>query len=251
MTKPSYIPAPFRGPTLDVHMKMALQTSKSVFEARSQLERLLETSDVTILRDDGVLMALPKLWKLRLPDDGGIVLQTAGGDLDPSRVFISLRMHSVTIPREMIRIMTEASEVQQRALFRAGQEAQKKREQPQAEENAGTEPPAEATPASADAPAEPARQPQPVPEADPVRSRGGRIVEHDWEGAASYVEDRIKKTHHPLELNPKDGTPIIQRGIDLMAVWFKTDPKPPTERYIRDWINNHWERTSKWWNADN
>ena len=102
----------------------------------------------------------------------------------------------------MIRIMTEASEVQQRALFRAGQEAQKK----------GSSRRLKRTPAQSH-PLRPRRraptlqrsqrEPQPVPEADPVRSRGGRIVEHDWEGAASYVEDRIKKTHHPLELNPR------------------------------------------------
>lgn len=78
--------------------------------------------------------------------------------------------------------------------------------------------------------------------------RGGRPTEHLWEDAACEVEAWIEKVGHSLDRHP-DGRPIIQRGIDRMLVGFKKlkDPKPPSDRQVRDWITNHSERTDKWW----
>jgi hypothetical protein len=88
----------------------------------------------------------------------------------------------------------------------------------------------------------------PTPEVKMARRRRGRTVEHPWEEAAGYVDERVKEVG-PLERDP-DGVPIVQRGIDLMVKGFKKDPKPPSERQIRDWINDHPSRTSKWWDDD-
>ena len=52
-------------------------------------------------------------------------------------------------------------------------------------------------------------------------------------------------------LGDQNGRPIIQRGIDSMMTGFKKlDPKPPSDRYIRQWIKNNPARTNKWWGDD-
>jgi hypothetical protein len=88
-----------------------------------------------------------------------------------------------------------------------------------------------------------------TPEVKPARRRRGRPAEHPWEEAAGYVDDWVEKVG-PLERD-ENGVPIIQRGIDQMLKGFNKakDPKPPNERQIRTWIDDHAERTNKWWEA--
>ena len=102
---------------------------------------------------------------------------------------------------------------------------------PPSEEHPGTAPEAEA-----------------VGEAEPaVVSRRGKDPEHSWEDAADYAEEKTEKTKLPRH---PDGSPNIQRGIDLMREWFeKYDPPPPTDGSIRRWIKDNWLRTSQWWGA--
>jgi hypothetical protein len=86
-------------------------------------------------------------------------------------------------------------------------------------------------------------------EVEPIRRHGGgRALEHPWESAAGYVDDWVQKNGYPLERHP-DGSRIVQCGVDLMMKGFikLSDPKPPSERQIRQWINDNRPRTDKWW----
>jgi hypothetical protein len=104
------------------------------------------------------------------------------------------------------------------------------------------------TKASVKTPAEPAPEPTAAASPIPVRRRGGRPCEYDWEGAAGHVDDDIVKKKKPLPRNER-GEPIIQRAIDLMQDWFKSNQKAvPTN--IRRWINNNSSRTCGWWGED-
>jgi hypothetical protein len=75
------------------------------------------------------------------------------------------------------------------------------------------------------------------------RHTGGRDPDHDWEGAASYV-DHVVTAHGPLPRH-KDGEPVLARAVGLMTDWFeKNDPPAPQERSIRRWIGKN---PRSWW----
>jgi hypothetical protein len=114
-------------------------------------------------------------------------------------------------------------------------------------------------PTVAPEPAEPEPKPEPAPpdlrtpEAESARHPGGKEPDHDWEGAACYVDgivDDKVQGRKPLPRN-KQGEPIVQRAMDLMKDYFdKHDPPPPEDRSIRRWIKDNPARAQKWWDAE-
>jgi hypothetical protein len=70
------------------------------------------------------------------------------------------------------------------------------------------------------------------------RHRGGRIPDHDWEGAARYI-DALVRDGGPLPRN-RDGELIIARVVDLMTQWFiKHDVRAPNPSSIYRWIREN------------
>jgi hypothetical protein len=70
------------------------------------------------------------------------------------------------------------------------------------------------------------------------RHGGGRVPEHDWEGAARYI-DALVRDGGPLPRN-RDGELIIARAVGLMTEWFiKHDVRAPTRSTIYRWIREN------------
>lgn len=73
---------------------------------------------------------------------------------------------------------------------------------------------------------------------------GGKDPVHNWEGAASHVDEWIEKNHRPLPRH-NNGKPILERAVELMTEWFDDhDPPAPQPRSIRRWISNN---PRPWW----
>jgi hypothetical protein len=75
------------------------------------------------------------------------------------------------------------------------------------------------------------------------RHPGRRDPDHNWEDAARHVDDWVA-AHGPLPRH-KNGSPNIQRAVELMAEWFdKNEPPPPRDDSIRRWIR---KKPRSWW----
>jgi hypothetical protein len=78
---------------------------------------------------------------------------------------------------------------------------------------------------------------------------GGRDPDHDWEGAARYVDQHVAD-YGPLrrhKTGENAGNPIDQHAVDLMLVYFNNPNGPPLERTVQKWVTSHPERCRHWW----
>jgi hypothetical protein len=93
--------------------------------------------------------------------------------------------------------------------------------------------------------------PSPSPPAERAEHRhaGGRDPDHDWEGAARYVDQHVTD-HGPLRRHrtgENEGEPIYQHAVDLILGWFNNPHGPPLERTVQKWVTNNPERCRHWW----
>jgi hypothetical protein len=149
---------------------------------------------------------LPRGSRLLLTDDGGLAITTPDGNLDPARIFV--RAPGVFDPTPIS--LETANSLNDEPLPYL---------------------PAETAPA-------------PVSAAQP-KSRSGRDADHNWEGAANYVDEMTKGKPLPRHEN---GEPNYAHAIALMTAWFtQNEPPAPTRESFYRWFKQRPDRTRLWW----